>query len=235
MKKNKMKKWIIKEILRQKDMFDETCSHFYSGGTIVEFQFPAVGDDEALEYLYRKSMIYPNNSKEQREKDKNRIIQIHQNVWEGKVGNIEVHFDERTIQFENSKYELANMIAMIRVESDFAYFFFNEGDKYDAQLFIEATSESAFLVLGYHEKDSNEDVAIIILDEFYLLGWGRNEKTEKETGIVVGYDWADRNTYCDFVEDIIFSPVKELFAADWLQEKWKKTKEANEKKIESMP
>ena len=234
MKKNKMKKRIIKKILRQKNRFDETFSHFYSNDIIAEFQFPAVGDDEELEYLYEKGTIYPYNSKEQREKDKNRIIQIHQNVWEGKVGNIEVHFDEGTIQFENSKYELVNMIVMLREEIDGVYFFFNEGDRYDAQLFIEAASESAFLVLGYHEKDSNEDVAIIILDEFYLLGWGRNEKTEKETGIVVGYDWADRNTYCDFVEDIIFSPVKELFAADWLQEKWKKTKEANEKKIESM-
>ena len=227
---SKMEKWLIKEMLWQKKKFEETCRQFYSDNTVVDFNFPAVGDDDMFKCLYERSVRYPFNSKEQREKDKKSILQIHQNVCECKVGNIEVRFDEGTIQFGNSKCELANTIAMIRLESDCVYVFFNEGDRYDAQLFIEAASENAFLVLQYHEKDSNKDAAIISLDEFYLLGGCCNEESVKGTGIMAGYDWMYKNIYCDFVEDIIFSPVKELLSADWLQGEWEEAKKAKEKR-----
>lgn len=234
-KLSKKEKWIIKEILWQKTKFEETCRQFYPDNIVVDFNFPAVGDDDMFKYLYEESVRNPFNSKEQRERDNKSILQIHQNAWECKAGNIEVRFDEGTIQFGNSKCGLANMIAMIRFGCDCVYAFFNEGDRYDAQIFIENASEKAFLVLKYHEKDSNKEAAIISLDEFYLLARCCNEESVKGTGIMVGYDWMYKNIYCDFVENVIFSPVKELLSADWLQEKWKKIKEANEKKIESMP
>jgi len=234
MEKNwkKVGKRITKEIQRQEEKFKMTCKQFYPEGTVTDFRFPAVGDYDTFGDIYERSLRYSFSDKENREDVEKRIIQIHQNVREGKAGNFEVHFDKGMIQFGNSKYGLANAIAMIRLGPDCEHVFFKEGDRYGARVFIEAASKNAFFVLGYDEKDknNNKDTAIILLDEFYLLGSCCNEKS----GIMVGYDWAFNNIYCDLVEEVIFNPIKELLVADWLQEEWEKTKETNEKGIESI-
>ncbi len=218
--------------LEQERRFKKTCEQFYPEGEVVDLKNPAVGDDEVFESLYwTKEWLSrnDNNREEQYETDKESILQIHQKVLAGKVGSIEVCFDKGTIRFGNNEYELSNTIVMMHLATDFEYAFFKEGDRYDARIFIETVSRDAFLVFQDREKekDSNKGVAIISLDEFYLLG----KRCNKKSGIMVGYDWGDNDIYCELVEKSLFSPIRELLVADWLQEKWQEAKEKNKKSI----
>lgn len=234
----KTENWMKREMLRQRKRFEDTCSQFYSDGTIVDFSFPAV-DDETYDFLYESREIFTDEDQERRKRIENKILRVCHNVLEGKTGNVEICFDEGMIYSGSDKYEMGNTIAMIRIGSECQYVFLKEGDRFDAKIFMENGTQNAFLVLKdkVKDKDGNEETVIIFLDEFYLLGIcyegevakENTKKTAKNMGIMIGYEWVSENLYCDPAEEIMFSKIKELLAADWLQEKWKKTKEANGK------
>ena len=231
----KTEAWVVRGIQEQKHRFEDTYWHFYPHGIVADFEFPAVGDDVFTSLYDRIPLDLYVDVEKLFEEIENNILYIHQNVLEGKTGNVEICFDEGMIHSGGNKYELCNTIAMIRVNSDYRYIFFNDGDRYDSKIFIEDDSDNAILVLKDKEKNRNskEETIIIYLDEFYLLGICYDGKTAKEMGIMVGYRRFG-NLYCDPVEEVTFSKIRELLVADWLQKKWKETKEDNEKAMESI-
>ena len=230
-KLTKAEKRMSKVLWRQNERFKETFSWFYSDGTIENFKFPAV-EEGVFESLYESSDQYTDeDDKEGRESIENDILRIHQNVLEGKTGYLEVRFDKGMIYSGGEKYELANTIAMIRDGCYFLHVFFKAGDRHDVKIFMEEGTENAYLVLKW---DGSEEVEIFLLYGFCLFSMWCEEGSVKDTGIMIDYDWTEKNKNFDIVDEVIFSPAKGLLVADWLQEKWKKTKEANEKRKESI-
>ena len=223
-KLSKAEKKLIKMILGQQNRLEETRMQFYPNGAIADFKFPVFDDNTFKDIL--------DNSHLPDKDDKENILQIRQNVLEGKKGNIEVHFDKGMIQSGNDKFELANTIAKVRIRDAESYVYFKTEDRYAAQIFMEAATNTAILVLGYMgtDKGSEKNVRVARLDEFYLLGLCNGKEYKEGTGIMVGYEeWGTSYIYCELVGDILFEPIEDLLLAVWLQGEWEEAKIANKK------
>lgn len=216
-------------ILGQQNRLEETRMQFYPNGAIADFKFP-VFDNNAFKEMLDNSHI-PNKD------DEESILRIYRNILRVKRGNTEVRFDKGIIQSGNDKFELANTIAMIRIKDAESYVYFKTEDRYDAQIFIEAATNTAILVLGYTgtDKGSEKNIRVARLDEFYLLGLCNDKEYEEGTGVMVAYErWKISYTYCELVGDMLFEPIEDLLLAVWLQGEWEEAKIAYEKNIESM-
>lgn len=149
-----MGKEFIKAVLAQEARLMSIQKKLYNEKGIPAYQCPVHNDDLLLviydfdKFLDEEEdgiLLYGGNECgfERFDERKRQILQIHQEVLEGKS---EILFDKGRAQFGKEKIELSNVITRICDYDIDQCFFFREGDLYNARAFI--NGREIYLVLG---------------------------------------------------------------------------------------
>ena len=196
-KLTKLEERIWKEIERERTEIENVYNQFFIDGVIQIASFPGIAEgyyDERYCCCIEKMNGMPEDERTQW----NRIIaqkcmEIRRNIQDGRNGNVEIDFDEGTIQCTDSKYKLGNTI--VKCCNEFFgddIFFMKAGDKWKARIFIGGAPKEALLLLESY-KDSNAsdgddddcddgEGVDINLEEVYLLGMCSKIEDKNDTG-----------------------------------------------------
>lgn len=210
---------------REREQIRQEVSGFYPNGDLADFSF-ASGTNPFQELL----------ASEQETLSQERMMEecerIRAYVQAKKPDNIEIRFNEGSHYFNGAKHPLATTVVKLRAMDSGKpiYLYMRDGDTIDAMVFIGGDDIRAFLAT----KDTDGKEQFVRLSEVHLLSYHENEDRMKETGLLTSFVWPGVKIYSSVLFCYSLSPLKNLLLSEWLQDQWKRIKDAAEQSATEM-
>lgn len=157
-----------------------------------------------------------------------RCKQIRDNIKLGVPGNIEVQLNKGRQMYGQAygqtSFLLGNMVVKI-LPMDVGkpeYLFIKDGDTLDTSIFLGGEYGSGIMLI----TDERGDDYFLRLSEFHLISIEAESNSPEKVALMTSFIRFTAKVYTSVFRAADFYPIISLLLSDWIQEEWKRAKDA---------